>query len=69
MHTKQEKDGAEYQKQLHARDLYEKGIRLSMVKPNKPNLKKAVTYFTQAADLGHANHGRGCGGWRVPNFG
>lgn len=55
MHTKQEKDGAEYQKQLHARDLYEKGIRLSMVKPTKPNLKKAVAYFTQAADLGHIN--------------
>ena len=55
MHTKQEKDGAEYQQLLQARDLYEKGIRLSMVKPNKTNLKKAVTYFTQAADLGHIN--------------
>ncbi len=53
MHTNQEKDGAENQKLLQARDLYEKGIRLSMVKPSKPNIKKAVTCFTQAADLGH----------------
>lgn len=53
MHINQEKYGAENQSVLQARDFYEKGIRLSIVKPSKSNLKKAVEYFTKAADLGH----------------
>lgn len=53
MHINQKQDGAENQRLLQSRDLYEKGIRLSMVKPSKSNLKKAVECFSKAADLGH----------------
>lgn len=38
-----------------ARELYEKGIRFSVINPSKTNLKKAIDYFTEAANLGHVH--------------
>lgn len=53
MYENQKENINVHQNTVEARDLYEKGARLSLVNPSKSNLKKALECFIQAANLGH----------------